>query len=256
MHILISTKITRDRWKRELKHRCLLQHLNLLQQRDKQHYYILFWDSFFGLVNYPRAFSSQSSELAFDSCRDESKLYIQNKYSVCTNLSSLPVCFQWPEQLKQARFWSLFMTLMRIQICSNTFTSKVCEVWEMHFTSCKMGITTFSSPHYSFNEIINWREFIVQFRLPLQLWQKGEALTVSKLWHGAAKDMRCHHHPLRISSCSTGCDFGEEKAKPQELACTELLINVNISPQSNQQMLRISNWSAISIKCGSWQPCL
>lgn len=106
MHILISTKITRDRWKRELKHRCLLQHLNLLQQRDKQHYYILFWDSFFGLVNYPRAFSSQSSELAFDSCRDESKLYIQNKYSVCTNLSSLPVCFQWPEQLKQARFWS------------------------------------------------------------------------------------------------------------------------------------------------------
>lgn len=169
MHILISTKITRDRWKRELKHRCLLQHLNLLQQRDKQHYYILFWDSFFGLVNYPRAFSSQSSELAFDSCRDESKLYIQNKYSVCTNLSSLPVCFQWPEQLKQARFWSLFMTLMRIQICSNTFTSKVCEVWEMHFTSCKMGITTFSSPRYSFDEIINWREFIVQFRLPLQL---------------------------------------------------------------------------------------
>lgn len=153
-------------------------------------------------------------------------------------------------------FGLLFMTLMRIQICSNTFTSKVCEVWEMHFTSCKMGITTFSSPHYSFNEIINWREFIVQFRLPLQLWQKGEALTVSKLWHGAAKDMRCHHHPLRISSCSTGCDFGKEKAKPQELACTELLINVNISPQSNQQMLRISNWSAISIKCGSWQPCL
>lgn len=219
MHSLISTKISHDRWKRELKHRCLLQHLNLLQQRDKQHYYTLFWDSFFGLVNYPRAFSSQSSELAFDSCRDESKLYIQNKYSVCTNLSSLPVCFQWPEQLKQARFRSLFMTLMRIQTCNNIFTSKVCEDWEMHFHTCKMGIIMVRGPHYSFDDIINWRKFIVQFRPPLQLQQKGEDLTVSKLWHGAAEDMRCHRQPLRISGCSTGYDQ-RRKAKPQELACT------------------------------------
>lgn len=95
----------------------------------------------------------------------------------------------------------------------------VCEVWEMHFHTCKMGIITVRGPHYSFDDIINWRKFIVQFRPPLQLHQKGEDLTVSKLWHGAAEDMRCHRQPLRISGCSTGYDQ-RRKAKPQELACT------------------------------------
>lgn len=36
-------------------------------------------DAFFGLGNYPGAFGSQSSDLAFDSCGNEQQWYIQNK---------------------------------------------------------------------------------------------------------------------------------------------------------------------------------